>query len=75
MTEIIKEFDGENSDELNVMLTTFVECGKDFSKNENKLRDDNSLYSWLEKTTKIALIEQIVTKLHKLGYKIEKSEE
>lgn len=70
--EIVNEFEGANSEELNVLLTTFIECGKDFAKTDNKLRNDESIYSWLEKTSKKPLIEQIVSKLHTLGYKIDK---
>jgi hypothetical protein len=72
MADIIKEFEGENSEELNVLLTTLVECGKDFARSKNTLAHENSFYSWLEKCDKKVLLKESIAKLHDLGYKIEK---
>lgn len=71
--KIIEHFNGENAEELNVLLTALVECGKDFDKADNKTPNDNSIYRWLDKTSKDTLIVNINNKLELLGYKIKKT--
>lgn len=70
--KITDTFSGENAEGLNVLLTTLIECGKDFAKLDNKVPNDNSLYVWLDKTPKDTLVMDIINKLDQLGYKIHK---
>lgn len=71
--KIIENFKEDNSEELNVLLTALIECGKDFAKADNKVPNDNSIYSWLDKTPKDTLVANINNKLELLGYKIKKT--
>lgn len=70
--KIIETFNGDNAEELNILLTALIECGKDFDKADNKTPNDNSIYRWLDKTPKDALVINITNKLDLLGYKIQK---
>jgi hypothetical protein len=72
--EIAKLFGGKKEEQLNVMITTLIECGKDFAKRDNKLPHDNSLYNWMEKRPKTSMVIEIINKLNELGYEIKKIE-
>jgi predicted hydrocarbon binding protein len=71
--EISGVFDGDKSEQQNALITALTECGKDFAKKDNRHPHDNSLYDWMEKTQKKALIVGIVDKLNELGYEIVKT--
>ena len=62
-------FGGENSEQYNALMTSIVECSKDFFK---EAKDDERVYAYLEATPKTSLVVEIVNKLHEMGYKITK---
>ncbi len=74
--EISSLFDGvDKSDQLNSLITALTECGKDFSKSNNRSPRENSLYEWLEKESKVQIVTKVVNKLNELGFEIVKKGE
>lgn len=63
-------FDGEKSDQQNALITALMECGKDYAKSNNRLPHENSVYDWMEKTEKKAMVSGVINKLNELGFEI-----
>lgn len=74
ITKILNIFEGASADQKNALITAMTECGKDFAKSQNRLPHENSLYDWIDKTQKSALVTEVVNKLNELGYEIVKKD-
>lgn len=74
--KILNVFDGGlDAIQKNALITAMTECGKDFAKSQNRLPHENSVYEWMDKTSKTQLISDIVKKMNELGYEIVKKDE
>ena len=69
--KIDKSFSDE---QMNILYSTIMECGKDLAASEKRKLDDAGyyMYDFLRETPRSSLVAEIVNKLNEEGYEIKK---